>query len=356
MPSKIWNKYTKLKEINSNSNIKTYLARFEPIIKEITPKDNNEYYLLKEKINKIRFEIYEIIEENNKIFLVIPNNQQMIWKIDELILENENMLRTSENSLFEINNKVSPILVIPKINQNVPIIQDITFPIKDEGISTMQVTYTTNPQTTSNSNPNDTIPINQIPNPFTFQENPSPIPTPGIPTIPVMDTVIVQQGSTSDTALPVISIQDSPNLQQISKSEGIFQQKVSLIPDAGIQQASNRLIIDNHPNDVIQQIPDIDFYSNTPPQVVPYPETLSQVSTVVPPDTLYPPPPSSIPNNFYINSANKNVIAISPDSFSASSNRSIMDEDYQRGRPIYNQFNIFNDERYRGFRLFINNK
>ena len=37
MASKIWNKYTKLSEINSNSNsnIKTYLARIEPIIKEI---------------------------------------------------------------------------------------------------------------------------------------------------------------------------------------------------------------------------------------------------------------------------------------------------------------------------------
>ena len=42
MPSTIWNKYKKVKEIEDNSNIKTYLTRIEPIIKEISYKNRNE--------------------------------------------------------------------------------------------------------------------------------------------------------------------------------------------------------------------------------------------------------------------------------------------------------------------------
>ena len=36
MPSKIWNKYKEIKEIESNnSNIKTYLVTIEPIVKKL---------------------------------------------------------------------------------------------------------------------------------------------------------------------------------------------------------------------------------------------------------------------------------------------------------------------------------
>ena len=39
MPSKIWDKYKKIKEIESNnSNIKTYIVNIQPIIKEIILK------------------------------------------------------------------------------------------------------------------------------------------------------------------------------------------------------------------------------------------------------------------------------------------------------------------------------
>ena len=38
MKSIIWDKYQKLEEINENWNIKTYRARIEPIIKEISYK------------------------------------------------------------------------------------------------------------------------------------------------------------------------------------------------------------------------------------------------------------------------------------------------------------------------------
>ena len=42
MPSSIWNKYKLIKEINNKSNIKTYLSKIEPIIKEIIYKNINE--------------------------------------------------------------------------------------------------------------------------------------------------------------------------------------------------------------------------------------------------------------------------------------------------------------------------
>ena len=66
MPSKIWNKYEKIKDIHINSNIKIYLARIEYIIKEIIPKNIDEYSLIKEKLERIKnkMKINEIIEED----------------------------------------------------------------------------------------------------------------------------------------------------------------------------------------------------------------------------------------------------------------------------------------------------
>ena len=47
----IWKKYEKLKEIkNKHTKIKTYLARIQPIIKEIIPKDKYEYIRISEKL------------------------------------------------------------------------------------------------------------------------------------------------------------------------------------------------------------------------------------------------------------------------------------------------------------------
>ena len=93
MPSKIWNKYKLVKEIGSNSNIKTYLAKIEPIVKEIIPKNKEDYYIIRERLEKLKLEedinIYEIIEENDKIYIVIDNNKELLSKIDKLILSNE---------------------------------------------------------------------------------------------------------------------------------------------------------------------------------------------------------------------------------------------------------------------------
>ena len=66
MPSSIWKKYEKIKVIkNENEKIKTYLGRIEPIIKEIIIKNEKEYYIIKERIERIKniIKIYDIIEE-----------------------------------------------------------------------------------------------------------------------------------------------------------------------------------------------------------------------------------------------------------------------------------------------------
>ena len=90
MPTDIWNKYKKLKEIeSSNSNIKTYLVKMEPILKEIKPKDINEYLIIKEKLEilKNKYKIYDYIEENEKIYIVIE--KEINKEIDELLLLNK---------------------------------------------------------------------------------------------------------------------------------------------------------------------------------------------------------------------------------------------------------------------------
>ena len=68
MPSKIWNKYKIIKEIGSNSNIKTYLTKIEPIVKEIIPKNKEYYYIIRERLKKLKLE-----EELNKFIFIFIN-------------------------------------------------------------------------------------------------------------------------------------------------------------------------------------------------------------------------------------------------------------------------------------------
>ena len=91
MPSTILNKYKLIKEISSNASIKTYLARIEPIIKVITPKDKDDYHGISERLEQLkdRLDIYEIIEEDYKFYIVAENNEKLLSKIDKLILSNE---------------------------------------------------------------------------------------------------------------------------------------------------------------------------------------------------------------------------------------------------------------------------
>ena len=95
MPSKIWNKYKIIKEIEDNSNIKTYLTQIEPVVKEIIPKNKEDYYIIMERLERLKLKeelnIYEIIEEDDKIYIVIENNDndELLSKIDNLILSDE---------------------------------------------------------------------------------------------------------------------------------------------------------------------------------------------------------------------------------------------------------------------------
>ena len=90
MPESIWNKYEKIKEIeNKNSNIKTYLVKIEPLIKEIKPKDKNDYLSIYQRIEKLKSEIkiYDVVDENDKIYIVIENNEEISNKVDKILKE-----------------------------------------------------------------------------------------------------------------------------------------------------------------------------------------------------------------------------------------------------------------------------
>ena len=69
-----------IKEIGTNSNIKTFLTRIELIAKEIIPKNKDDYYIIIKILVKLKEEleeeinIYELIEENEKKYLVMDNN------------------------------------------------------------------------------------------------------------------------------------------------------------------------------------------------------------------------------------------------------------------------------------------
>ena len=86
---KIWENYQKIEEIESKSKIKTYKAKLEPIIKEIVPEDRNDYYIIKEKLEKInkKYKLIDIIEENNEFYIVMYNDDELINKIDQLLIQ-----------------------------------------------------------------------------------------------------------------------------------------------------------------------------------------------------------------------------------------------------------------------------
>ena len=108
MISNIWDKYKKIKEINNNSRIKTYLARIEPIIKEILPKDKDDYCTIYEHLEEFKEKIYEIIEQNNKIYIVMENNKELMNRIDDLILS-ENIIKEIEINLFNMEKSMCKI-------------------------------------------------------------------------------------------------------------------------------------------------------------------------------------------------------------------------------------------------------
>ena len=104
----ICNKYEVIKAINSYSNIRTYLTRIEPIVKEIIPKNKNDYAFIKERLEKIKnvIKIYEILEENGKFYIVMDNNNEIIKKFDILIKTDELLFMKQEEILKAHGNPI----------------------------------------------------------------------------------------------------------------------------------------------------------------------------------------------------------------------------------------------------------
>ena len=136
MPSTVWNKYEKINQIYENSNIKTYLSRIELNIKEIIPENIDEYELIREKIeffqNKIK--IYDIIEEEDRLYIVIENDKEISTQIDNLILSKESDIQkegilldqgspVSKNEILNVLNKEKAMckIITEKIIDNKPI-------------------------------------------------------------------------------------------------------------------------------------------------------------------------------------------------------------------------------------------
>ena len=90
MPS-VWDKYQKIKEIENKPNIKTYLARIEPIVKEIMLKDEDECDQIVEYFSKLKdkFKLYDIIQEKTKIYLVLEDTKEINKEIDNIIISGE---------------------------------------------------------------------------------------------------------------------------------------------------------------------------------------------------------------------------------------------------------------------------
>ena len=107
MPS-IWRKYQKIELMDSNSKIKTYKAKIEPIIKEIIPEDKEEFYRIKEKLKFIEqnYEIIEMIEQEDKFYIVINKDDEIIYKIDNLLLTDD--LYIKKESKIEDHGNVIP--------------------------------------------------------------------------------------------------------------------------------------------------------------------------------------------------------------------------------------------------------
>ena len=90
MTGKFWKKHEKIKEIgNNNSIIKSYIARMEPIVKEIRPKDEEEYELIILRLEEIKKEIkiYDIVKEDEVIYIIIENDVNINAKVEKLLSE-----------------------------------------------------------------------------------------------------------------------------------------------------------------------------------------------------------------------------------------------------------------------------
>ena len=94
----------------------------------------------------------------------------------------------------------------------------------------------------------------------------------------------------------------------------------------------------------------MNFESINPPPAVTAPPPISLASSFQSPESKLPPPDaheiksSCVGTSGFLSTSQRRTISC------------FKDEDFKRGRPIYNDFIKFNDDRYRGFRLTYSNK
>ena len=361
MLSKILNKYSKI----------------EHIIKVITPKDIYEYNSIKENLENLKSinGIHEIIEENNKIYIVIENNQEAISEIDKLILEKQGILSEKGNREFETNS-----LIPEEIPSIPPITQVFTEPIIDQGLKSPLDTNslpeaTTNILTENTYISPDTESIftsQQNLNSFILQDKPSFTPTPEILPIPI-------NGQQTDVISPTSYVEQISIMPPTSSIEpiSIDLPTSNIEPISNIPPTSGIEPMPVTPNINVEQTPVVPTSSAKQMSVIPT-STVKQISIftnkkepIIPPPIVAASPllpvasPCRKPKYISLSSTKTRKNSASPKNrntrtfihIKPSHRRTIsytMDKDFQRIRPIYNEvnkFNKFTEERYRGFRL-----
>jgi len=87
MASEILNKNKIIKKIELDSNIKAYITNKETIIIEVIPKGIDHYLIINEELQRIKktFNIHEIIEDFNKLYILIDDKKELLSKIKKLI-------------------------------------------------------------------------------------------------------------------------------------------------------------------------------------------------------------------------------------------------------------------------------
>ena len=99
MPEKFWEKYERLEEIkDGNSNTNTYSARINATVKEIKAKDKDDYIRISRRIEQLKhkIKIYDVMEENDIIYIVLDKNEEQNKVNEFLFSEKQNIIKEGE--------------------------------------------------------------------------------------------------------------------------------------------------------------------------------------------------------------------------------------------------------------------
>ena len=131
------NKYEIIKELETGSIMQTYLTRIEPIVKVIEAKNKQEFCLICQRLEEIKDQLYKIIEENDKIYIVMDNDPELMKKIDDILLskiekeleiDGKKMITKEEIfKLFEMEKSMCKIKSEKKLNNKMMEITGIGF-------------------------------------------------------------------------------------------------------------------------------------------------------------------------------------------------------------------------------------